>query len=221
MTWSADRLTVTNATNPALAINSSGVVGFLYQQLTGASPNQRWETHFRRSSTGKTWSDRVLANAPDNNPPPVFQPYIGDYADVVSVGKSFFGVFSASNVPDLANFPSGVKYQRNANFTSHNLLALDGTTAVNPSIDPFFFSIKPSLIIDICKISPVLCIIEPKTRSGLLRFKCKTLPCRVIDPLPKNCLVKYSACPGLPPDVCVHPGIASILMALRSQNLEM
>jgi hypothetical protein len=71
-TWSADLLTITNATNPALAINSSGTVGYLYQQLIGG----RWETHFRRGTT-TTWSDMILANTPDNNPAPTFQPYIG------------------------------------------------------------------------------------------------------------------------------------------------
>jgi len=56
-TWSAaDLITIANATNPALAVNSDGQVGFLYQQVTGAAP-QRWETHLRRSSDlGVTWN---------------------------------------------------------------------------------------------------------------------------------------------------------------------
>ena len=44
VTWSADLRTATNATNPALAINDEGRLGFLYQQVTGASPSQRWVT---------------------------------------------------------------------------------------------------------------------------------------------------------------------------------
>lgn len=43
---------------------------------------------------------------------------------------------------DSNNFPSGVTYQRNANFTSRALLALDNTTTVAPSIDPFFFKVN-------------------------------------------------------------------------------
>ena len=62
--WSGDLLTVTNGLNPALAINSSGTVGVLYQQLVTG----RWETHFRRSSNGTTWSDVILSNTPDNTP---------------------------------------------------------------------------------------------------------------------------------------------------------
>src|SRR5439155_22739612 len=47
VTWSAtDLLTVPNATNAALTINSAGTIGLLYQQLTGPGTNRRWETHF-------------------------------------------------------------------------------------------------------------------------------------------------------------------------------
>src|SRR5439155_471055 len=45
-TWSADLLTAPRANNPALAINSDGVVGLLYQQLTGSGSRARWVTHF-------------------------------------------------------------------------------------------------------------------------------------------------------------------------------
>ena len=44
----------------------------------------------------------------------------------------------AVSVP--ANFPQGVTYLRNHNFTTRRLLALNGTTEVPVSIDPFFFS---------------------------------------------------------------------------------
>jgi hypothetical protein len=196
-TWSADLLSVTNATNPALAVNSAGVVGVLYQQLTGTAPSQRWETRLRRSTTGSSWSNRLLANTPDNNPAPTFQPYLGDYADLVAVGKRFFGVFSASNIPDMANFPNGVTYQRNANFTTHTLLDTNGTTPVAASIDPFFFRVEPIPIFDICKLSPKSCVLI-KLDPGRIRFDCQVIPCRVIDPIPKNCLVKFE-CPGCGP----------------------
>jgi hypothetical protein len=142
ITWSpADLLTVTRATNAALAINTDGVVGLLYQQLTGTGAQLRWETHVRRTTDGATWSDLTLASTPANNPPSTFDPYLGDYDHMVAVGKVFYGVFSASNVPDNANFPNGVTYQRNANFTTRDLLDLDGTTQVQTSIDPFFFKL--------------------------------------------------------------------------------
>jgi hypothetical protein len=52
VTWSTDLRTITNATNPALAINNDGTVGFLYQQVIGAESQQRWVTHFERTDDG-------------------------------------------------------------------------------------------------------------------------------------------------------------------------
>jgi hypothetical protein len=141
--WSpTDLLTVPNATNAALAINSGGTVGLLYQQLTGAGNNLRWVTHFRRTSDGTAWSDLILATTPANTPAKMFDPYIGDYDHVVAVGTDFYGIFSANNTPSLANFPQGVTFQRNANFNTQTLLALDNTTPVAASIDPFFFKVS-------------------------------------------------------------------------------
>jgi len=140
--WSSDCLTVTNATNPALAVNSVGKIGFLYQQLTGTTlATQRWVTHLRRSTDGVSWSDLVLARTSASTPVRTFFPYIGDYNHLLTVGKDFYGIFSASNFPDPANFPNGVKYQRNANFATHKLFNIDGATEVPVSIDPFFFKV--------------------------------------------------------------------------------
>jgi hypothetical protein len=58
---------------------------------------------------------------------------------MLAIGRSLFGVFSGANTPNLANFPSGVHYQRNANFTTGTLLNTDGVSPVAVSIDPFFF----------------------------------------------------------------------------------
>jgi hypothetical protein len=195
-TWSGDLVTVTNATNPALAINSSGVLGFLYQQLTGTAPNQRWETHLRRTTTGVGWSDLLLADTPDNTPPPAgFQPYIGDYVDLVTVGRSFYGVFSASNVPDLNNFPQGVTYQRNADFTTNQLRDVTNTANVDVSIDPFFFRVTPPTIFHLCEYRPDLCRIV-ELAPGLIEIDViENVPTLVVDPIPRNCLLKWS-CPG-------------------------
>jgi hypothetical protein len=59
----------------------------------------------------------------------------------VAVGHDFFGIFSVNNTPNLANFPNGVRYRRNADFPNQALLGLDNTTPVAPSIDPFFFKV--------------------------------------------------------------------------------
>jgi hypothetical protein len=146
VTWTAsDLITISNATNPALAVNSAGKVAFLYQVNTpqGATlANQRWETHVRRSTDlGVTWNDLILANTSAASPTATFIPYIGDYVHILAQGKDFYGIFAASNLPNLANFPQGVTYQRNVNFTTQQLFRTDGVTPVAVSIDPFFFKI--------------------------------------------------------------------------------
>jgi len=142
-TWSgpADLLTIPNATNAALAIDAGGRIGFLYQQVTGTGAGQRWVTHLRRSTDGINWNDLILATVPATTPVKTFDPYIGDYDHLVAVGQTFFGIFSANNTPDMANFPNGVRYQRNANFATRTLLNVSGTTPVARSIDPFFFKV--------------------------------------------------------------------------------
>ena len=59
---------------------------------------------------------------------------------LLAVGDDHYGVFSGANRPDHANFPSGVTYQRNHNFTSKTLTNLAGAS-VPISIDPFFFKL--------------------------------------------------------------------------------
>jgi hypothetical protein len=60
---------------------------------------------------------------------------------MLAVGRDFYGIFSASNVPDLTHFPNGVTYQRNANFATRKLLDVNNQNAVPSSIDPFFFKV--------------------------------------------------------------------------------
>ena len=145
VTWSPNDLrTIANATNPALAVNSDGRIGFLYQQLDGAGAAQRFVTHFRRSADGISWDDLVLSTAPANAPVSEGAPYLGDYIHLQAVGRDFFGIFSANNTPDLANFPNGVAFQRNHDFNTRKLLGTDQTSEVPVSIDPFFFRVIES-----------------------------------------------------------------------------
>src|SRR6266513_3056915 len=84
--------------------------------------------------------DVVLATVPAPTPAFQFLPYIGDYNCLLTRGDQFLGIFSANNMPDSANFPQGVVYQRRVDFATHRLL--DGSGApVAVSIDPFFFSV--------------------------------------------------------------------------------
>lgn len=138
-TWSGDLVTVPSATNAQLAITRNHRVGFLYQQLvTPSSGSDRWETHVQVSRDGwATAEDIVLANTP-NTGYAGWDPYLGDYADLQAVDDALYAIFSALNTPDLANFPHGVHFQRNADFTAHQLLDVSGITPVASSIDPFF-----------------------------------------------------------------------------------
>jgi len=143
--WTSDIRIIDNATNPALAINSHGKLGFLYQQVTGVVPNQRWQTtiEFTHDDFG-SFTTHILANTPAATPvkPFLADPYLGDYLYMMTVDSTFYGVFCANNTPDPANFPQGVHYQRNANFVTKTLLATDNVTPVAVSIDPFFFKVE-------------------------------------------------------------------------------
>jgi ASPM-SPD-2-Hydin domain-containing protein/HYDIN/CFA65/VesB family protein len=144
ITWSGNLRTIANATNPALAINSKGRLGFLYQQVTGLTPGQRWETTLELTASDfASTTSYILANTPADTPIRNGQPYLGDYLYMMAVGTSFYGIFSANNTPDKDNFPNGVTYQRNADFATKTLLAGDNVTHVQTSIDPFFFKVAP------------------------------------------------------------------------------
>jgi hypothetical protein len=140
--WSGDLRTIASATNPGLAITSRGRVGLLYQRLI-TGPN-RWETHLEETTNGfGTVADTVLARVPDANGTYPFNNPIGDYASLIAIGKDFYGIFSGNNTPNNANFPSGVTYQRFANFGTNQLFADAALTVpVGVSIDPFFFHVS-------------------------------------------------------------------------------
>ncbi|TMQ03578.1 MAG: hypothetical protein E6J91_46445, partial [Deltaproteobacteria bacterium] len=141
--WStSDLLTVTSAMNPEIAINARGTVGVLYQRVVSS----KWETHLvRTTDADATTFDTpgiLLASQSATTPVAVYSPYIGDYASLIAAGKNFMGMFSTSNYPDTANFVAGVQYQRYVDWGTHTLYANAAhTTAVSPSIDPFFFEV--------------------------------------------------------------------------------
>jgi hypothetical protein len=141
-TWSAELKRVNNALNPALAINNDGKVGLLYQQLTGTGAGQQWLTKFESTTNGSAWKVITLAQTPATSPQKQFDPYLGDYDHLQAIGKTFYGIFSASNLPRKTNFPCGVSYQRNADWQSNTLLDVDKVTPVKVSIDPFFFKVE-------------------------------------------------------------------------------
>jgi Protein of unknown function (DUF1573)/HYDIN/CFA65/VesB-like, Ig-like domain len=145
-TWQNESRIIVKAKNPGLAINTEGAVGFLYQQVVGPDDSSHWVTMFEHSRDDFATIDvHTLANVPSSAPAPAtdMATYIGDYVKLQAFGRNFYGTFCANNAPDLANFPSGVTYQRNANFATKTLLGNDGVTPVPISIDPFFFKATP------------------------------------------------------------------------------
>ncbi len=145
-TWQPESRIIVKAKNPGVAINAEGHVGFLYQQVVGATGSSRWVTMFERSSDDfVTFDAHTLATVPSSAPVPAtdMATYIGDYVKLQAFDRNFYGTFCANNTPDLANFPCGVTYQRNVNFATKTLLANDGVTPVPISIDPFFFKVTP------------------------------------------------------------------------------
>ena len=142
-TWSAaDVRTIANATNCALAINHSGRLAFLYQALTGSGANQRWQTTLELTTDNfGDVTTYILANTPAASPISAGNPYLGDYLSMLADGNNFHGTFCANNTPNTSNFPSGVAYQRNANFATNTLLNVDNATPVPISIDPFIFTL--------------------------------------------------------------------------------
>jgi hypothetical protein len=175
--WSAsDLLTVTDAMNPQIAISDAATVGVLYQRVVSG----KWETHVVRTtdSDGTAFDTPgvLLAGQSASTPAQTFSPYIGDYASLVTAGRDFIGMFSASNFPDKANFITGVKYQREVDWAAHKLYTdATHTTTVAASIDPFFFEVKWNIctaipgICNICKAHPAWCapIYDP-----WWKFKC-------------------------------------------------
>jgi hypothetical protein len=161
--WSADLRTITNVKNPSLAVNSSGHVGLLYQAFTGT----RWDTKLEVTKDGwaTTVTPIVLHTAPSTTPTQAFLPYLGDYVRLLAIGGSFYGVFCGNNTPDTANFPNGVTYQRQANWTTKTLLNTDGVTPVAVSIDPFFFHYNELSI-----------VVSPITRIPILRTPRTIIP---------------------------------------------
>ena len=121
----------------------------------------------------------VLHTAPSNVPARTFLPYLGDYVRMIAVGTSFYGVFCGNNTPDLANFPSGVTYQRNANWATKTLLSTDGVTHVPISIDPFFFEWSPPIVP--IGVHPPSVAVAPITREPVIT---KPQPISIVDPPP-------------------------------------
>ncbi|MEU4291753.1 hypothetical protein AB0E63_26295 [Kribbella sp. NPDC026596] len=137
--WTGDLFPpIDHVTNPGLAVSVRGTVGLLYQRLETPAAGSRWETHLVLSDDhfATIRADMVVANLRDLGG--TFQPTIGDYANLIAVGKDFHGAFCGYNQPVAADFPGNITYLRNADWANQRLLDTDGITVIGNSIDPFY-----------------------------------------------------------------------------------
>ena len=109
---------------PRSQSTARAVLGFLYQQVTGPRSGPALGDD-ARADDGRLRRDdelRPREHAGGHAGEAASIPYLGDYLYMMAVGSAFYGIFSADNTPDVANFPNGVTYQRNANFATKTLL---------------------------------------------------------------------------------------------------
>jgi hypothetical protein len=143
--WSENNKNIPDAKNPGLAVNTEGIVGFLYQQVEKTSEGYVWKTKLERMSDDFKTSLQPLTFATFPTSAPLYQSccgeiLLGDYLHLMSVRNDFYGIFSSDNTPDRLHFPWDVKFRRRHDFKSKNLLGLDAKP-VDPSIDPFCFKV--------------------------------------------------------------------------------
>ena len=139
----------TRSALPALAISDNGTIGLLYCNYDPSTNDlsQHLLTTTNDFAPGSV-SDFTLATETNASPAIKYNPYIGDFFDLTSVGNTFEGTFCASNADNgTSALFSNVSFQRDFTGTpgtsSFTLTDKNGH-AVSPSIDPFFFSFTPN-----------------------------------------------------------------------------
>lgn len=138
-TWSENLRYVRNAINPCLAVSKDGTLGFSYQAFS----NGRWTTRLEQTKDAfDTRVNTILSSfSPTITPRQGTHGPLGEFMHLIAVDGEFWGVFSAINTPNEANFPNGVTYQRLADFSTQTLSDADGNP-VEISVDPFFFRVS-------------------------------------------------------------------------------
>ena len=138
----------------SVAILANGAIGVLYDSYDPTT--NKLVTHLVTTTNDFMTAPTDMTLATQTNPPGTDpnQPYLGDYLNIVGVGNTFYGIFSALNADngtsaliDPSN-PASVIFQRSSIGTpgSSNFQVTDanGTPgSVAPSIDPFFFKFTP------------------------------------------------------------------------------
>ena len=120
-TFSAPKFTTSSTVRsalPGIAILANGDIGLLYASYArgGTSPDADGTLSQHLVTTTDdfaTTTDSLLGTETNTFPTPDFDPYVGDFYDLTSVGDTFDGIFSASNADNgtLASCPDAT-FQR-------------------------------------------------------------------------------------------------------------
>jgi hypothetical protein len=137
-TWT-QKFTTSAATKsalPALSILQDGAIGLLYGNYDPAT--NKLSQHFLTTTNDfTTTNDTTLGTESNTSPNSEFDPYLGDFFDLTSVGNTFYGIFCASNRDDGTNaqFPI-LSLQRNFRGTpgTSNFQVTNGTTLQAPAL---------------------------------------------------------------------------------------
>jgi hypothetical protein len=130
------------AAQPAIAVDAKGDVGLLFNFFQ--SGNILGTAFTFTPNDFATTPTSILAEFLNGHPAPQFNPYLGDFNDLTSLGNTFFGGFASTNLADAINgfFPQGVTFQRSFSGTVNtpSFALNDGMGhSVAGSIDPYFF----------------------------------------------------------------------------------
>jgi hypothetical protein len=150
LTW-ANKLTTplaTRSAQPALTITENGDIALLYNNYNPQTDKLSQHLVTTTDDFATTTTETILAtenNSTSGGPAIQFDPYVGDFFDLTSIGNTLYGIFSASNADDgiLGSFLAGTEFQRNfvgtpgaASFALRDL----SNNPVAFSVDPFFFT---------------------------------------------------------------------------------
>jgi hypothetical protein len=149
-TWT-DKFTTplaVRSAQPAVTILDDGQIVLLYNSYNPQTDKLSQHLIATSNDFGTT-TEKILATENNNTsggPVRTFDPYLGDFTDLISLGNTFYGIFGASNADDgtLASYLlNGQLFQRCHNGTPGAAgFALTDCSAgpVAFSIDPIFFS---------------------------------------------------------------------------------
>jgi hypothetical protein len=173
-TWTTTRVSdgTHHSAYPEVAVAANGTVGVLYVDFDDSGAATLFRHRFARSfNDGASWSNEILQSM---DPGPIANATSGflwgDYEGLTASGSAFYGVFTGQSIGR-------------------------GTL----QLDPIFFRRSATrFTLPPCARKWWLCQSPVKLEPGILVLKCPLPGCIVIDPIPKNCLVKFT-CPGCEP----------------------